>query len=214
MLGFPVVGLTMLTLTNEKNPLLQTVAVIGLAIFVVVAGAFAAGLSTPRIARWVGNKAAQIASWGLKVIRRQPVEWDGESFVRFRNEAVDLLGARWHVITVGTLANQLTVFVLMLTCLRVLDVPASEVSGIEAFAAWSVSRLLGSIPITPGGLGIVELGLTSMLVGFGGSNAGVVAAVLVYRFLTFVPTLILGSVLGATWKRHRPKLDVDAAADG
>jgi hypothetical protein len=32
----------------------------------------------------------------------------------------------------------------------------------------------------------------------------VVAAVLVYRFLTIVPTLVIGLVAGATWKRYRP----------
>jgi uncharacterized protein (TIRG00374 family) len=86
----------------------------------------------------------------------------------------------------------------------VLDVPAVEVTWIEAFAAWSVIRVLGSLPITPGGLGIVELGLTSLLVGFGGGQAEVVAAVLVYRFLTIVPTLLLGLAAAATWRRHQP----------
>jgi uncharacterized protein (TIRG00374 family) len=102
------------------------------------------------------------------------------------------------------LAGQFTVFLVLYTCLRVFDVSAGEVSAIEAFAAWSLVRLLGSIPITPGGIGIVEVGLTTALVGFGGDNAEVVAAVLVYRFLTIVPTLTLGLVAGATWKRHRP----------
>ena len=50
----------------------------------------------------------------------------------------------------------------------------------------------------------MELGLTGLLVGFGGSNAAVVAAVLVYRFLTLVPTLVLGLLAAATWRRHRP----------
>ena len=54
------------------------------------------------------------------------------------------------------------------------------------------ARLLGTIPITPGGIGVVELSLTATLIGFGGSNAGVVAAVLVYRFLTMVPTIVIG----------------------
>jgi uncharacterized protein (TIRG00374 family) len=66
-------------------------------------------------------------------------------------------------------------------------------------------RVLGSLPITPGGLGIVELGLTSLLVGFGGGQAEVVAAVLVYRFLTMVPTLVLGLAAAATWRRHHPE---------
>jgi uncharacterized membrane protein YbhN (UPF0104 family) len=97
-----------------------------------------------------------------------------------------------------------TVFLVLFVCLRVFDISAGEVSLIEAFAAWSLVRLLGSIPITPGGIGIVEVGLTTALVGFGGANAEVVAAVLVYRFLTIVPTLTLGLLAGATWKRHRP----------
>ena len=64
-------------------------------------------------------------------------------------------------------------------------------------------RLLTAVPITPGGVGIVELGLSSALVGFGAGNAEAVAAVLLYRVLTVVPTLVLGAILGLTWRRHR-----------
>jgi uncharacterized protein (TIRG00374 family) len=90
-----------------------------------------------------------------------------------------------------------------LLSLRAFDVPASEVSLVEAFAAWSLARLLGTIPITPGGIGVVELGLTGALLGFGGSNAGVVAAVLVYRFLTMVPTIALGLLATTLVRRYR-----------
>ena len=127
------------------------------------------------------------------MIRRKPVTWAGDSFVRFRASAIELLRRRWLLLTVTTLAGQLTVFGVMLVSLRVTGVSGSEVSLIEAFAAWSIVRLLGSLPVTPGGIGIVEVGLTGALVGFGGHNAEVVAAVLVYRALTIVPTLVLGS---------------------
>jgi uncharacterized membrane protein YbhN (UPF0104 family) len=56
----------------------------------------------------------------------------------------------------------------------------------------------------PGGFGVVELGLTTALVGFGGNNGGVVAAVLVYRFLTVVPPLALGALFASTWRQHNP----------
>jgi uncharacterized membrane protein YbhN (UPF0104 family) len=203
LLGFPAVALALLTIQEEKNALLQTVALIGLAVFVVAASAFFVGLSTPELARVVGDSAARITNWVLHVFRRGPVGWTGESFVRFRNDAVGLLGRRWHILTLATLAGQLTVFVLFLVSLRVLDVSASEVSAVEAFAAWSLVRLLGSLQITPGGIGVVEVGLTTALVGFGGDNAEVVAAVLVYRFLTIVPTLLLGLIAGATSQRLR-----------
>jgi uncharacterized protein (TIRG00374 family) len=201
LLGFPVIALALLTLQQEQNAALQTVAVFGLAVFVVAAAGFAVGLSTPQLARYVGNTAARLANRSLRILRRKPVGWTGESFVRFRDEAVHLLRRRWHVLTFATLAGQLSVFVVFLVSLRVVGVSASEVSGAEAFAAWSLVRLLGSLPITPGGLGVVEVGLVAALVGFGGANAEVVAAVLIYRFLTIVPTLVLGLLAGATWRR-------------
>jgi uncharacterized membrane protein YbhN (UPF0104 family) len=107
------------------------------------------------------------------------------------------------VLTLASFAGSLTVFVVLLASLRALGVSSSEVTAVEAFAAWALVRLIGTVPITPGGIGIVELGLTGALVGFGGSNAGVVAAILVFRFLTMVPTLVLGLFAAATWRRHR-----------
>jgi putative heme transporter len=203
-LAFPIVALALLTLSKEQNPLLQTVAFIGVAILIVSAAGFAVGLTSDRLAKWVGNTAARIVSRLLRLLRRGSVKWSGASFVSFRHEAVGLLKHRWHVLTLAVLAGQLTVFLVFFVSLRVLDVSAGEVSAIEAFAAWSLVRLLGSIPITPGGIGIIEVGLTTALVGFGGRNAEVVAAVLVYRFLTIVPTLVLGLLAAATYKRHRP----------
>ena len=205
MLGFPIVALAVLTLQHEKNSLLQTVALIGLVVFVIAVAGFAAGLSTPRLARKVGDLAARICNFGLRLVRRKPVTWEGESFVKWRNETVRLLARRWHVLTLATLAGQLTVFLVMLAALRACGVSAHDVTFVEAFAAWSLARLLGSLPITPGGLGVVEVGLTGVLVAFGGHNADVVAAVLIYRFLTIVPTLLFGLLAAATWKRHAPK---------
>jgi putative heme transporter len=205
LLGFPVIALAALTLQHERNSLLQTVALIGLVVFVVAVAAFAAGLWTPRLARKVGDLAARIVDFFLRLIHRKPVSWNGESFVNWRNETIKLLGRRWHVLTLATLAGQLTVFLVMLASLRVCGVTAAQVTFTEAFAAWSLARLLGSLPITPGGLGFVEVGLTGALVGFGGHNADVVAAVLIYRFLTIVPTLLLGLLAAATWRRHPPK---------
>jgi uncharacterized membrane protein YbhN (UPF0104 family) len=203
ILGFPALALALLTLTGGDRTALQTIATIGLALFVVVAGGFALALSSAPMARRVGNTAARVVNWALGCIRRGPVAWTGESLARFRARAIGLLRRRWHVLTLATLAGQLSVFLVLLACLRALGVGAAEVSVVEAFAGWSLARVLGSIPITPGGLGIVELGLTTVLVGFGGNRAGVVAAVLVYRFLTIVPTLGVGALAAATWRRYR-----------
>ena len=201
--GFPVVALALLTVEGDKNEALQIVGLIGLAVFALMVGFFGAMLSSDEIAFRAGELAARVASWFKKLIRKQPVTWTGDSLVRFRQQTIGLLRHRWHLLTAATLAGHLTVFLVLLTCVRVLGIPSSEISGIEVFASWSLVRLLGYIPLTPGGLGVIELGLTGLLVGFGGKQDEVVAAVLLYRFLTVVPTLILGLVSAATWKRHR-----------
>ena len=103
--------------------------------------------------------------------------------MRFRSQALGLLRRRWHVITIATLAGHLTVFVLLVVCLRVTGVTESEVTLIEAFAAWALVRILGALPLTPAGVGFVEVGLTGALVAFGAPNAEAVAATLLYRAL-------------------------------
>jgi uncharacterized membrane protein YbhN (UPF0104 family) len=45
-----------------------------------------------------------------------------------------------------------------------------------------------------------------MLVGFGASNAQAVAGTLLYRFLSAVPTILVGLVAAATWKLHKPRI--------
>lgn len=203
-LSFPVIAVILLTVFGGDSALLATAA-IGVAILGVAAAAFALVLASDRTAIEIGDLTAKAVSWMLGKFGRPPVTWGGSSFETFRRDVTVLLRRRWHVLTLTTYAGTLTLFFVLLLSLRACEVPGSEVSAIEAFAAWSLSRLLSSVPITPGGIGIVELGLTGALVGFGGNNTGVVAAVLIYRFLTMVPTLVLGLLAATTVRRkHSP----------
>jgi uncharacterized protein (TIRG00374 family) len=202
--GSPAVALALLTAAGGKQPLLQTAAFIGLAVFITIVAGFVLALSSSDQARRVGSVAARVVSRLLRLAQRGPVKWSGDSFVRFRRDTIGLLRTRWHVLTLATVAGHLSMYVVLLATLRALGVSSDEVNGVEAFAAWALARVLGAIPITPGGFGIVELGLTGALVAFGGDQSEVVAAVLVYRFLTVAPPLILGVLAGATWRRHNP----------
>lgn len=203
-LFYPIVALFLLTATGESQPLLATAAFIGVAILGVVLGAFVLVLASDRTATTIGDLAARLANGALRFVRRGPVDWNGENFDRFRVSAADLLKRRWHMLTFWALAGSLSVFFLMLVSLRALGVDSAQVSVAEAFAAWALIRIIGTIPITPGGIGVVELGLTASLISFGGNETRVVAAVLVYRFLALVPTLLLGLVYALTWRHHRP----------
>jgi putative heme transporter len=198
ILGFPIVAVVGLAAQGADNRTLDVAAIIGLAVVVVLVAGFAVGLSSARLARRLGDRAAGLATRAKALIRKAPVKWNGETFVRFRGETIDLIRRRWLVLTASTLAGHLTVFLVLLVALRATGVTSAEVSLVEAFAAWTVARILGAIPITPGGVGFVELGLTGALVAFGASDAEAVAATLIYRFLTVVPTLVAGLVAAGT----------------
>jgi len=213
MLVAPAVALALLTFAGGSNTTLKIVALIAFAVFLVAIAAVGVAATSNRLAHAVGTAAAAAANRSLRLVKRGPVSWNGDALVRFRLQTVGLLRRRWLALTLATVAGQLTVFAVLVVCLRTLGVGADEVTFTEAFAGWTFVRLLGSLPITPGGIGIVELGLTGALVGFGGANDEVVAAVLLYRVLTVVPTLVLGVVAGALWRRLRPEAAEAALSD-
>ena len=209
-LTYPIVAVFLLSITGEKTAVLATVAFVGVAILGLVVGALVLVLYSTRMAGEIGDLAAREATRVKRRFNREPVTWSGGSFERFRVDVVDVLQRRWHLLTAATLVGSLSVFVVLLVALRALQVPAAEVSAVEAFAAWSLARILGSIPITPGGIGVIELSLTAALIAFGGNNAGVVAAVLVFRFLTIVPSLALGMIAAGVWRRLPGAPDLQA----
>jgi uncharacterized protein (TIRG00374 family) len=199
ILGFPIIAVAGLAAEGGRNRTLEIAAFVGLAVFAVIVAGFAIGLSTRRLARSIGDRAARLVSGAKRLFRGAPVKWGGESFVRFRGESIGLLRRRWLFLTAATLIGHLTVFFILFVSLRAVGITQVEVSVVEAFAAWTLARILGAIPLTPGGVGFVELGLTGVLVAFGASNAEAVAATLIYRFLTVVPTIVVGLIAAGTW---------------
>lgn len=200
ILGVPILAVAALAAEGDRNRTVELVALAGFALFAALVAGFAVGLSNARLTRRVGNKAARLANWGKGLMHKAPVTWNGEGFLRFRSETIELIRRRWWYLTLTTLANHLSVFLILVVSVRAVGVPRAEITVVEAFAAWAVSRVLGSIAPTPGGLGFVELGLTGTLVAFGATDAEAVAVALLYRCLKDVPTLVLGLVAAATFK--------------
>jgi hypothetical protein len=58
--------------------------------------------------------------------------------------------------------------------------------------SYGAGQLAANLPITPGGLGVVEGSITIALVAFGGSRLSTVEAVLIYRLLSFWAELVVG----------------------
>ena len=200
-LGMPIVAFGLLVLTGHAAGGLAPVAVVGVAVFVSALATFALMLSSERRAVRIGAALAAAASLPRRLAGRQGRPSWAAGAVRFRVDVIALLRRRWHWLTLATLVSHLSLFLVLLLALRHVGVAASQVSWIQVLAAFALVRLLSAFPITPGGLGVVELGLAAVLVVAGGDKEDVVAAVLVFRALTFLLPMPIGALTYWLWRR-------------
>ena len=204
-LGLPIVALALLAITGEAGAGLAVAALIGIAVLATAIAVFAMLLRGPELAARVGATAGTAVSAVRGVLRRGPVAgWD-ERARRFRADIIWLLAHRWIRITVTTLVSHLSLFLVLLVALRHVGVSDDEVSWAKVLASFSFVRLLSAVPLTPGGLGVVELGLTASL-GSGlpdGTKNQIAAAVLVYRGLTWFVPIPLGIGSWLFWRTNR-----------
>jgi putative heme transporter len=78
--------------------------------------------------------------------------------------------------------------------------------------AYGAGQLAANLPITPGGLGVVEGSLTIAIVAFDGNNPATVVAVLLYRIISFWLMLPIGwgAWAGLAWRGRRRPLQAAA----
>src|SRR5690606_8142318 len=97
-----------------------------------------------------------------------------------------------------------SLYVVLLVALRHVGVSQDEVGWVEVLAAFAFVRLLSAIPITPGGVGVVELGLVAAI-GSGldaATKNQVAAAVLLFRALTWCVPIPLGVLAWLFWRSN------------
>jgi glycosyltransferase 2 family protein len=99
---------------------------------------------------------------------------------------------RFGLLTGGALAVTLTRAATMYACLRAMEVPVPLVATIGIFLA---AEAAGAVAATPAGLGVLDGVLLTGLVTLGASAAPAIAAVLLFRLLTFWLPLIPGAVV-------------------
>jgi uncharacterized membrane protein YbhN (UPF0104 family) len=109
-------------------------------------------------------------------------------------------------------ASHVALYLVLLLALRHVGVSEREVSWAQVLGVFAFVRLISMIPLTPGGVGLVELGYIGGLYVAGKAHADVpldvfkaqiAAAVLVFRALTFVLQIPLGAFAYLIWQRKK-----------
>lgn len=202
-LALPVIALVALAFVGGATTGRLVAGALGVVALVVAAGLLALALRSEASAARIGDGAARAASAVTRLVHRAPATgWD-IAVTRFREKVIGLVRTRWHLMTGATVLSHLSLFAVLLVALRSIGVAEHEVSWAEALAVFAFTRLVTAVPVTPGGLGVVELAMSGGLVAAGGDSAQVVAAVLVYRVLTFLPPVPIGVGCYVLWRVKR-----------
>lgn len=209
ILLYPLAGAALVFGTGDLSGSSAAIAGVSGAAAAVLAVLAVAALRSAAATRRLGDAAARFATRVSRILRRHPPPWSGEALVRVRNERLSHLRRRWPSLTAATLANQLSGYVIFELSLRAVGISFESLPPGESFLAWSIGRVISSLPLTPGGIGIVELGLIGTLVGFGAPHERVVAAVLLFRGLIIVPTLLVGGVALLVLRLRPPSLPTE-----
>ena len=213
-LAIPVLALALVALQGNASAARVTAAAFGIGGLIAAIVVFALMLRSERMAEKVGVTAGRVASRLLALIRRPPVQGWEIATVKFRNRTVDLLEHGWFPITAATVVSHLSLYLVLLVCLRDVGVSDAEVGWAEVLAVFAFARLATAIPFTPGGAGVVEAVLITGLTAAGGDKPEVVAAVLVYRALTWGLPILVGIFCLLWWRRQSLSHPAEATSTG
>jgi hypothetical protein len=197
VLALPLLSLpAILAGTPVERGLLQAAA-LGAGVFLVILTVGATVFVWDRPLVFAGD----LLERGMNVAaRRRRVA--GELSVRLLRERDALrtaFGSRWQTALLASAGRSIFDYLALLACLRAVG---AEPSPSVVLLAYVAASLLGMIPLTPGGLGFVEAGLTAMLALAGVGGAAAAVATLAYRLVSFWLPIPLGGVAYAAF-RHR-----------
>jgi len=141
---------------------------------------------------WLGRPARAVLR-AVNRVRRRPPEHGHEQIIGFvaQLRAIRVRPARFLAAGLLALLNWLLdALCLWLCCVAV---GAHGINAINLVIAYCAGMAAASVPIVPGGLGVVDGALILGLVAGGLTTASAVAAVVLYRLISF------GFIIGLGW---------------
>jgi hypothetical protein len=204
LLALPVLSLPAILGGTPVDEGLAQSAYLGAGVFALMLGTGAALFVWDRPLALVG-RAIQ---WLVNAVRRRrpPVTNLPERLRRERDHLRVTLGSRWRRALVATVGKWAFDYLALVSALQAVGAEANPSLVLLAYVAAS---FLGMIPLTPGGLGFVEAGLTGTLALAGVAGGDALVATLAYRLASFWLPLPAGAA--GYWLFRRRYREADAS---
>ena len=197
LLALPVLAVPAMLWGAPVARELRTTAFVGFGLFVLMIAVGTVLLSTERPLRFVGR----VVDWARnRLSRGKRGRHDlPDRLVHQRDLVRDDLGRGWWVALLAAAGNWAFDFAALLAALVAVG---SSPRPSLVLLAYVVAAILGMIPITPGGLGFVEAGLTATLVLAGVSATDAAIATLAYRLVSYWLPLPVGAIAYGAYRRR------------
>jgi uncharacterized protein (TIRG00374 family) len=204
-LALPVLSIVALVVTGQSSSAYVAAAVVGVVVLAIAVGLLAALFASEAFARRIGAGVGTVLSFFRRLVHKPARTDTADRAVRFRADTIGLVERRWVRLTVFTVLSQLVLFAVLLLSLRHMGVSEQEVSAAQVFAVFAFGRLLTAVPVTPGGVGVIDLGYIGGLAAAApdAERAAVVGAVLMVRALTYGIQIPLGAFTYLIWRGKR-----------
>ena len=204
-LGMPVIALALLAFEGGATVARVIAALVGVGVLVGSIVGFGLVLRSEQAAERVGKFFGRLVDRARGVARKPALGSWAARAVSFRRDTIGLLRHRWLSLTVASLVSHLSLYVVLLVALRNVGISQADLTWIEVLAAFAFVRLVSALPITPGGVGVVELGYAAvMTIGMDdATSAKVVAAILLFRAITYLLPVPLGASSYVIWRGNQ-----------
>ena len=141
--------------------------------------------------------------------KRKPLRKLPERLLRERDQVRRTLGERWWQALLFASGRWVLDYLTLLAALEAVGGDARPSLVLLAFCA---AQALGTLPLTPGGLGFVEAGLTGTLALAGVPGGDAVVATLAYRLVSYWLPIPAGGVAAIVHRRRYGELEEVAPA--
>ncbi|MEA2332741.1 MAG: putative heme transporter [Thermoleophilaceae bacterium] len=207
LLALPLLAVPAVLFGAPVNPGLGRAALIGGVVFVALCVAGAAAMLWDRPLLAVGGAAQSLRNRIFR--KRPPLTGVPRRLLRERNEVREALGRRWWQALLLAAGRWVLDYLTLLAALTAVHADPRPSTVLLAFCA---AQFLGTLPLTPGGLGFVEAGLTGTLVLAGVPAGAAVVATLAYRLVSFWLPIPAGGIAAVLHRRRYGEETADEPA--
>jgi uncharacterized protein (TIRG00374 family) len=197
LLGLPILALPAIVAGAPINRGLERAAIAGGVMFALIFAGGAWSFASDRPLRWVGRAFEAVHNRLLR--GREPLTGLPERFMAERDVVRRTLGERWWEALLYAGGRWVLDYLSLLCALTAVGANPRPSLVLLAFVA---AQALGSLPLTPGGLGFVEAGLTGTLALAGVPGGQAVVATLAYRLVSFWLPIPAGGVAAIMHRRR------------